>query len=157
MQQSISVITIEFKPVPHLSFPEESNENWQPNKIIINIQPDMGIRMRFQAKKPGLQMTLTPVDMTFDYSSAYTTGIPEGYETLLLDVMEGEATLFMRADQVEAAWEVVMPILNVWEKNKPTNFPNYAAGTDGPESAETLIARDGHSWIVLPFDKKKNV
>jgi glucose-6-phosphate 1-dehydrogenase len=124
--------------------------------MILNIQPDMGIRIRFQAKKPGLKMQLTPVDMLFDYSDTYTSGVPEGYETLLLDVMEGDATLFMRADQVEAAWEVVMPILSTWIDHPSVNFPNYAAGTNGPENAEALIAKDGKNWIVLPFDKKKN-
>ncbi len=157
MQQSISVITIQFKPVPHQSFPDEAIENWQSNKLIINIQPDMGIRMRFQAKKPGLKMQLTPVDMLFNYSDTYTSGIPEGYETLLLDVIEGDATLFMRADQVEAAWEVIMPVLSTWKDNPSVNFPNYAAGTNGPETAEALIARDGKNWIVLPFEKKNNV
>jgi glucose-6-phosphate 1-dehydrogenase len=156
MQDSISVITIQFKKVPHQSFPDEAAENWQPNRMILNIQPDMGIRIRFQAKKPGLQMQLTPVDMLFDYSDTYTSGVPEGYETLLLDVMEGDATLFMRADQVEAAWEVVMPILSTWIDHPSVNFPNYAAGTNGPENAEALIAKDGKNWIVLPFDKKKN-
>ncbi len=156
MQQTISVITIQFKPVPHESFPDAAVENWQPNRMIINLQPDMGIRIRFQAKKPGLQMHLAPVDMLFDYGDSYTTGIPEGYETLLLDVIEGDATLFMRADQVEAAWEVVMPILSVWKDNPSVNFPNYIAGTNGPENSEALIARDGNNWIVQPFEKKKH-
>ena len=157
MQETISVITVQFKPVPHQSFPEEATENWQPNRMILNIQPDMGIRIRFQAKKPGLQMQLNPVDMLFNYSDTYTHGIPEGYETLLLDVIEGDATLFMRADQVEAAWEVIMPVLSTWQDNPSVNFPNYAAGTNGPETAEALIARDGKNWIVLPFkEKEKN-
>jgi glucose-6-phosphate 1-dehydrogenase len=155
MQESISVITIDFKPVPHQSFPDEAMENWQPNKLVLNIQPDMGIRLRFQAKRPGLQMHLAPVDMLFDYSDSYKSGSsPEGYETLLLDVMEGDATLFMRADQVEAAWEIVMPVLSNWLANPSVNFPNYAAGTNGPETAEALIAKDGNNWIIMPFEKK---
>ncbi|MEO7445489.1 MAG: glucose-6-phosphate dehydrogenase [Ferruginibacter sp.] len=154
MQESISVITIQFKPVPHQSFPDEATENWQPNRMILNIQPDMGIRIRFQAKRPGLQMQLNPVDMLFNYSDTYTSGTPEAYETLLLDVMEGDATLFMRADQVEAAWEVISPILSTWESNPSVNFPNYHAGHEGPDTAEALIARDGNNWIVMPFDKK---
>ena len=155
MQQSSSVITVQFKPVPHQSFPEEAIENWQPNRMIINIQPDMGIRIRFQAKKPGLKMQLNPVDMLFNYNDTYT-GIPEGYETLLLDVIDGDATLFMRADQVEAAWEVITPILEMWKNNPSVNFPNYSAGTNGPETSEALIAKDGNNWIVLPFEKKNN-
>lgn len=157
MQQSISVITIEFKPVPHQSFPDEAMSNWQPNRMVLNLQPDMGIRVRFQAKKPGLQMQLNPVDMLFNYNDTYaSTGTPEGYETLLLDVIEGDATLFMRADQVEAAWELIMPILDTWEENPSINLPNYAAGSYGPETAEALIAKDGHNWIVMPFEKNNH-
>lgn len=156
MNESISVITIQFKPAPHRTFPEEATENWQPNRMVLNLQPDMGIRIRFQAKKPGLQMQLNPVDMLFNYSSTYASGTPEGYETLLLDVIEGDATLFMRADQVEAAWEILMPILSTWQSNPSVNFPNYEAGSHGPEAAEALIAKDGHSWIVMPFEKNKD-
>ncbi len=156
MNETISVITIQFKPVPHQAFPTESVENWQPNKLILNIQPDMGIRLRFQAKQPGLNMQLTPVDMLFDYSNTYTTGAPEAYETLLLDVIEGDATLFMRADQVEAAWEILMPVINTWNANPSINFPNYAAGMQGPEDSEALIAKDGNSWIAMPFEKKNH-
>jgi glucose-6-phosphate 1-dehydrogenase len=156
MSESISVITIQFKPVPHQSFPDEATDNWQPNRMVLNLQPDMGIRIRFQAKRPGLQMQLSPVDMLFNYSDTYTTGTPEAYETLLLDVIEGDATLFMRADQVEAAWDIVMPILNNWEANPSVNFPNYASGSTGPETAEALIAKDGNNWIVMPFEKKDN-
>ena len=156
MNETISVITIQFKPVPHQAFPSESAENWQPNKLILNIQPDMGIRLRFQAKQPGLNMHLTPVDMLFDYSNTYTTGSPEAYETLLLDIMQGDATLFMRADQVEAAWEVIMPIIDTWNANHSINFPNYAAGMQGPEDSEALIAKDGNSWIAMPFEKKNH-
>ncbi len=156
MNESISVITIQFKPVPHQSFPDEATENWQPNRMVLNLQPDMGIRIRFQAKKPGLQMQLNPVDMLFNYSDTYTSGTPEGYETLLLDVIEGDATLFMRADQVEAAWEILMPILSTWQANPSVNFPNYAAGSQGPETAEGLIAKDGNNWIIMPFEKNKH-
>ncbi len=155
MQSKISVITIDFKQVPHRPFPEAAIENWQPNKMTINIQPEMGITLRFQAKRPGLEMKLSPVEMKFNYEDAYSVGTPEGYETLLLDVLEGDATLFMRADQVEAAWQVVMPILSTWKNNPSVNFPNYAAGTNGPETAESLIARDGHNWTIMPLEKKE--
>ncbi len=153
MNETTSVITIQFRPVPHQSFPSEATVNWQPNRLVLNIQPYMGIRMRFQAKRPGLKMVLHPVDMQFNYTDSYTSGTPEAYETLLLDIMEGDSTLFMRADQVEAAWKVLMPIINSWEDNPSVNFPNYEAGMQGPEDAETLIAKDGHSWIVMPPEK----
>ncbi|MFT3979980.1 MAG: glucose-6-phosphate dehydrogenase [Ferruginibacter sp.] len=154
LSQAITVITIEFKPVPHQSFPIEANENWRTNLLMIYIQPDMGIRLRMQAKSPGPQMLLTPVDMIFNYKDNYEGTTPEAYETLLQDVIEGDATLFMRADQVEAAWELVEPILECWQANPSINFPNYAAGTFGPEGAETLIAQDGHQWITMPLSKK---
>lgn len=153
MNETISVITIQFRPVPHQSFPMATAENWQPNRLILNIQPHMGIRMRFQAKQPGLKMLLNPVDMVFNYADSYTTGTPEAYETLLLDIFQGDATLFMRGDQVEAAWKIVMPIIDAWEANTSPNFPNYDAGTHGPEDAEALIAKDGHNWIVMPLEK----
>ena len=152
MSESSSLITIQFRPVPHHSFPTEAAENWQPNKLIMNIQPEMGIRLRFQAKRPGLKMQISPVDMEFDYRESYPTGTPEAYETLLLDVMLGDATLFMRADQVEAAWDILMPILEKWESNPSVAFPNYAAGMQGPEEAEALIARDGHTWFAMPLN-----
>ncbi|MCB0210077.1 MAG: glucose-6-phosphate dehydrogenase [Anaerolineae bacterium] len=141
-----SEVSIVLRPVPHQPFPSSAVENWQPNRIVVNIQPEEGIVVRMQAKRPGPIVRLSPVDMNFRYSEAFKTPSPEAYETLLLDVIEGDATLFMRADQVEAAWSVIMPILDVWQANPSANFPNYAAGTWGPESAEVLIARDGRSW-----------
>jgi glucose-6-phosphate 1-dehydrogenase len=156
MNETTSVISIQFKPVPHQSFTLETAGNWQPNRLVINIQPAMNIRLRFQAKRPGLEMLLHPVDMLFNYNESYTSGTPEAYETLLLDIMTGDSTLFMRADQVEAAWEILMPIINSWETNPSVNFPNYAAGMQGPEDAEALIAMDGHTWMVQPAETKED-
>ncbi len=149
MPAKTSSITIQFRPVPHRSFPASATANWQPNRITVNIQPRAGIRLRFQAKQPGLQMVLNPVDMSFTYRDAYSEDPPEAYETLLLDVMEGDATLFMRSDQVDAAWEVLTPILRFWEEAPVSDFPNYASGSWGPEAAEALIVRDGHNWATL--------
>ena len=104
--------------------------------------------LRFQAKQPGSTLHLSPVDMHFSYQEAFKTKSPEAYETLLADVMSGDATLFMRADQVEASWSVIMPVLKVWEKSKPADFPNYKSGSWGPKAAEALIAKDGRSWIM---------
>lgn len=153
MNETTSVITIQFRPVPHQSFPPEATGNWQSNRLVLNIQPHMDIRMRFQAKRPGLKMILYPVDMQFNYNESYTSGTPEAYETLLLDIIEGDSTLFMRADQVEAAWKALMPVINSWETNPSVNFPNYEAGAQGPEDAEALIAKDGHNWIVTRDEK----
>jgi glucose-6-phosphate 1-dehydrogenase len=155
MHQTSSVISIQFKDVPHLIFPTEAIEGWQQNRLIISIQPEMSIRIQVQGKRPGLDMILNPVDLVFDYSGAYKVETPEAYETLLLDTMLGDQTLFMRGDQVEAAWELLMPILTTWEKKKSLNFPNYAADSWGPEIAEALIAKDGYHWYTLPLTGKK--
>jgi glucose-6-phosphate 1-dehydrogenase len=147
LARKVSEATIQFRPVPHQSFPESAAVDWQPNRLVIHIQPDEGILLRFQAKRPGLEMLLNPVNMRFSYEEAFETEPPEAYETLLLDVMEGDATLFKRTDQVEAAWTIVTPILEAWTITMPIDFPNYDAGTWGPEAAERLIAQDGRSWF----------
>src|SRR5580692_10918579 len=99
-----------------------------------NDQPDEGIVLGFQAKYPGPKMRLRPVDMRFSYRGSFAAPSPEAYETFLWDVMKNDATLFMRADQVEAAWQLLMPVLEAWADVEPSDFPNYAAGTWGPES-----------------------
>ncbi|WEK36741.1 MAG: glucose-6-phosphate dehydrogenase [Candidatus Pseudobacter hemicellulosilyticus] len=149
LHEKSTIITIQFRPAPFYAFPAESAESWRPNRLTISIQPEMDIRLRFQAKRPGQSMTLNPVDMIFSYKS-YEEDEPEAYETLLLDVMEGNATLFMRSDQVEAAWKVIMPILETWENRPPVDFPNYSPDSWGPEDAEALIARDGNNWVNIP-------
>jgi len=155
LHEKTTVITVQFKPAPSYAFPEEAADTWRPNRLTISIQPDMDIRLRFQAKRPGPNMILSPVDMVFNYSEAYHEEEPEAYETLLADVMEGDATLFMRGDQVEAAWRVITPIMEAWQHRRPVDFPNYAPGSWGPEDAEALIAKDGHHWVVLPTKNKE--
>lgn len=154
LNQTSSIITIQFKDVPHHIFSANATETWQQNRLIISIQPEMSIRLQVQAKRPGLKMVLNPVDMVFDYKGTYDTDTPEAYETLLLDVMNSDQTLFMRGDQVEVAWELVMPILNAWENKTSLSFPNYAADSWGPEDAEALIAKDGFHWFTLPLKDK---
>ncbi len=149
LQEKVSSITVQFRPVPHLTFPSVHSDSISPNRLIINIQPEMDIRLRFTAKQPGLEMALNPVEMVFDYNCSKQA--PEAYETLLLDAMQGDATLFMRSDQVEIAWDVITPILETWESRPSLEFPNYAAGMWGPENAEALIARKGHTWAVTTF------
>lgn len=148
--KSSSLITIQFKEVPHNMFQNEKDRMPHQNRIIISIQPDMSIRFQLENKTPGLEMSLNTVDMLFDYSGKDKIETPEAYETLLLDIISGDQTLFMRADQVEIAWEVIMPILNYWENNRMSNFPNYPADSWGPENAEALIAKDGYHWFNLP-------
>jgi glucose-6-phosphate 1-dehydrogenase len=155
LQKSSSLITIQFKDVPHMIFPTETIEGWQQNRLIISIQPEMSIRLQMQAKRPGLDMTLNPVDLVFDYSGTYDGQSPEAYETLLLDTMMGDQTLFMRGDEVEAAWALLMPVIQAWAGKKSLNFPNYTADSWGPELAEALIARDGFHWFTLPIKEKK--
>jgi len=143
----VSQVIIQFKPVPHQSFPAAPALAWQPNRLIIDIQPEEAIALRFQAKVPGPHLHLSPVAMHFSYGENFKTRSPEAYETLLADVMVGDATLFMRDDQVEASWAVLAPILNAWANTPPIEFPDYRAGTWGPEGAEVLIAQDGRSWM----------
>jgi glucose-6-phosphate 1-dehydrogenase len=143
----VSEVFIQFRPVPHQAFPSSAVLDWQPNRLVISIQPTESILLRFQAKQPGPNIRLSPVEMRFCYRDAFKAEPPEAYETLLLDVMLGDATLFMRADQVEAAWSIITPILEAWETVAPLDFPNYHACTWGPEAAGALIAQDGRSWL----------
>lgn len=148
--KSASHITIQFREVPHNIFKENEGNTPKKNRLIISIQPDMGIRFQLQSKIPGLEMNLNTMNMVFDYSGIAPSESPEAYETLLLDIISGDQTLFMRADQVEAAWEILMPVLNFWKNNKTSDFPNYPADSWGPENAEALIAQDGYHWFNLP-------
>lgn len=150
MASKTSLITVQFKSAPDYAFPPEAAETWRPNRLTISIQPQMDIRLRFQAKQPGPHMLLQPVDMVFSYAQQYGNNHPEAYETLLQDIIEGDPTLFMRADQVEAAWKIIRPIMEQWQSKPPVDFPNYAPGSWGPEDAEALIAGDGHHWVTLP-------
>ena len=142
-----SEVSVQFKPVPHRSFPTSATENWRPNRLILGIQPDEGVRLEFQAKVPGQMLQLSPVDLQFSYQDVFKRRSADAYETLLLDVLLGDATLFKRDDQVEASWAVIEPILEAWGESKPNSFPNYAAGTWGPPSADVLLAKDGRTWF----------
>ncbi|MCE5316435.1 MAG: glucose-6-phosphate dehydrogenase (NADP(+)) [Parachlamydia sp.] len=146
LERQASEIAIQFRAVPHQAFPPEATLEWKPSRLIISIQPDEGIVLSFQAKYPGQRMHLRAVEMKFDYSEAFSVQLPEAYETLILDIMQKDATLFMRADQVEAAWKILTPILDVWKKSPPACFPNYTAGSWGPVEAQELLAQEGHCW-----------
>jgi glucose-6-phosphate 1-dehydrogenase len=148
MTADVSEISIRFRDVPHRAFPATVGLNAQPTRLVIQLNPEQGIVLKFMAKEPGSQLRLRPVDMRFSYKEAFQVETPAAYETLLWDVMVGDATLFMRADQVEAAWKLVMPILDVWAQNPAVDFPNYPAGSWGPESADLLVAGDGHNWLT---------
>jgi len=156
LPRQTSEVTIQFRTVPHKSFPPEATLDWQSSSIIISIQPQEGIVLRFQAKQPGTKLLLKPVTMRFNYQESFSLPIPDAYETLLWDVMNNDATLFMRADQVEAAWKIIMPIIDQWSEKPPLDFPNYAAGTWGPEEANGLF-NPGHHWPLPTELNEKNV
>ncbi|MEZ0542092.1 glucose-6-phosphate dehydrogenase [Fibrella arboris] len=148
LAEKSSVITVQFRPAPHYAFPGEAAKSWQHNCLIISIQPDMNIRLRFQAKRPGQTLALDPVEMEFNYNTSFTEQQPEAYETLLLDVMAGDATLFMRADQVDEAWQIVMPILDQWAaQTDPAAMPIYEPGSWGPDQSTAMIEKNGFSWM----------
>ena len=138
-------IAIQFKEVPHQLFRDSATDP-EPNLLAMRIQPDEGIMLRFGAKVPGLGIDVRNVTMDFMYGSAFQTDSPDAYETLILDALLGDASLFTRADEVEEAWSIVDPIIEAWAESPAPDFPNYEAGTWGPEAAEDLLAREGRRW-----------
>jgi glucose-6-phosphate 1-dehydrogenase len=138
-------IAIQFHPVPHKLF-QESKTDPEPNLLAIRIQPDEGIMLRFGAKLPGLGIDVRSVTMDFTYGSAFTVDSPDAYETLILDALLGDASLFTRADEVEHAWAIVDPIIAAWAQQPAPDYPNHAAGTWGPTAADQLIERGGRRW-----------
>jgi glucose-6-phosphate 1-dehydrogenase len=124
----------------------------EPNVLVLRVQPNDGITLRFEAKIPGAALALTPeievasVDMDFTYSDAFGKEVYPAYETLLLDCMLGDATLFTRSDEVEVGWRVTDPLLEYWESTPPARMPTYATGEWGPTEADEFIARDGFRW-----------
>jgi glucose-6-phosphate 1-dehydrogenase len=120
-----------------------------PNLLIVNVQPDEGISLRFEAKLPGTRMQLAPVMMNFRYGTAFGGGGPEAYETLLLDAMLGDATLFARHDFVEASWALITPVHQAWDAAGSSDLATYEAGEWGPCEADVMIAADGRRWRTL--------
>ncbi len=139
-------VVIQFRRAPFVLFRDTPVENLMPNQLVLHIQPEEGISLRFAAKVPGPAMRLGAVDMNFEYADYFGSQPSTGYERLLHDCMIGDATLFQRADMVEAGWCVVSPLLDVWKALPPRNFPNYPAGTWGPKEADDLLDRDGRRW-----------
>jgi glucose-6-phosphate 1-dehydrogenase len=138
-------IAIQFKDVPLRLFRESSGDP-APNVLAMRIQPDEGIMLRFAAKVPGLGLDVRTVNMDFAYDTSFVVDSPDAYETLILDALLGDASLFTRADEVEAAWSVVTPIIDAWADMPQPDFPNYASGSWGPAAADELLARDGRRW-----------
>ena len=142
-------IAIRFHQAPFSLFRGTNVERMNPNWLILRIQPDEGIALEFAAKRPGPTVRLSPVSMDFAYKTYFKMAPNTGYETLLYDCMIGDATLFQRADNVEAGWRAVQPILDAWGETAPKDFPNYKAGSEGPAAAADLLARDGRAWRPL--------
>jgi glucose-6-phosphate 1-dehydrogenase len=140
-------IVIQFRSAPLVLFRNTAIEQLRTNRLVINIQPDEGICLQFGAKVPGPVMKLGSVKMDFNYVDYFGSTPDTGYERLLLDCMLGDATLFQRADTVEASWSLIQPVIDVWKALPPRSFPNYAAGSWGPAEADEMLERDGRHWI----------
>src|SRR5579864_3341303 len=145
MPKRTTDIAIQFNSAPHTLFSSEDGRPPRPNLLILRIQPEEGISLRFLSKYPGAGMRLRPVSMDFNYGSSFGERSPSPNETLLLDVMVGDATLYTRQDMVEASWKAVTPILDAWSSQK-SDLPCYPAGTWGPKESDEMLARNGHKW-----------
>jgi glucose-6-phosphate 1-dehydrogenase len=146
LPRRVTEISIQFRRAPFHLFRNTPVGVLQTNRLVISIQPEESISLRFGAKLPGPIMQQGAVEMCFNYADYMGSVSSTGYERLLYDCMIGDATLFQRADMVEAGWSVISPVLDVWQALQPRDFPNYAAGTWGPEASDDLLARDGREW-----------
>jgi glucose-6-phosphate 1-dehydrogenase len=148
LPRRVSEIAIQFKRAPHLLF-RQAAEGLEPNVLVLRIQPNEGISLRAGVKVPGPTIQIRSINLDFLYGLSFGVEQPEAYERLLLDCMLGDSTLFTRSDEVETAWALLMPILDTWADHPPPDFPNYPAGTWGPEAAHNLIEEDGRRWRRL--------
>jgi glucose-6-phosphate 1-dehydrogenase len=153
MQKRVSEVSIQFKQAPLLLFRDTPVERLRTNRLVIHIHPDEGISLRFGAKIPGPVMRVGAVEMDFNYVDYFGSLPSTGYERLLYDCMTGDATLFQRADMVEAGWRVIEPIIDVWKALPPRAFPNYPSGAWGPKEADELLERDGREWWKIEENK----
>lgn len=149
MPKRLTEIVIQFKSAPFILFRDTPVERLRTNRLVIHIQPDEGISLRFGAKMPGPIMKLGAVEMDFNYVDYFGEVPSTGYERLLYDCMVGDATLFQRADMVEAGWSVIEPVLDVWKALPPRAFPNYTSGSWGPKEADEMMQRDGREWLNI--------
>jgi len=146
LKRAHTEIAIQFKQAPHRVF---RGQDSQPNSLVMNIQPNEGISLSFGAKTPGAEMQIGSVTMDFAYREAFGGVTRDAYATLLNDCIRGDATLFDRADSVEAAWQLVDPILKAWQEASPPPFPNYPAGSEGPRASDDLTGSEGRRWRPL--------
>jgi glucose-6-phosphate 1-dehydrogenase len=147
LARRVTEIAVTLKPVPHLAFQESGSLGVQPNQLILNVQPNEGVSLSLVAKIPGARMRVRPVNMEFAYGTSFMSQSPEAYERLILDTMRGDATLFARDDEVEAAWGIVDPILEAWGQASGA-LPQYTAGSQGPAEANEILD-DGMEWRPL--------
>jgi glucose-6-phosphate 1-dehydrogenase len=139
-------IAIQFKPAPLALFQTTSADELQPNVLVLHIQPDEGISIKFESKLPGQEIRLRSVEMNFNYGASFGVEVADAYERLLSDAMIGDSTLFTRRDEVELMWNLATSILEGWKRIPPPTFPNYRSGSWGPAVADDFIARDGRTW-----------
>src|SRR6202165_1760914 len=156
LAQRTTEVVIQFRRTPFVLFRNTTVKNLETNRLVIHIQPEEGISLSFGAKVPGSIMKLGLVNMDFDYCTYFGLEHSTGYERLLRDCMAGDATLFQRSDMVEAGWNVIQPILDVWHALPARGFPNYAGGSWGPIEADDLLERDGRSWRRLGEEEVDN-
>ncbi len=143
---SASEVRIQFRPTPHVLFAAQCGHHLDPNALTLRLQPNEGISLRFNGKVPGTSLEVRPVRMHFSYDAEFGAYTPEAYERLLLEAMAGDATLFIRRDEVEAAWQIVDSIRNAWDGKPLSNREFYSAGTWGPVAADDLLSQNGHIW-----------
>jgi glucose-6-phosphate 1-dehydrogenase len=143
---SLSEVRVQFRPTPNVLFAAQCGQNLAPNSLTLRLQPKEGIYFRFNGKVPGMSLGVRPVRMNFSYDAEFGAYTPEAYERLLLEAIAGDATLFIRHDEVETAWKIVDAIRAGWDGKPLTNREFYAAGTWGPVAAEDLLAQDGNAW-----------
>jgi glucose-6-phosphate 1-dehydrogenase len=145
LARKYSEIAVAFRQIPHRIF-GEMGERLENNTLVMKIQPEEGVSLRFNAKVPGPKMHIRAVTMDFNYGTGFGVASAPAYERLIGDAMRGDATLFTRWDAVERAWEIIMPVLDRWTSTRAEDFPNYAAGTQGPSNSDALLAADGREW-----------
>jgi glucose-6-phosphate 1-dehydrogenase len=149
MARRTTELSVQFKKVPFALFRDTDVDSLQPNTLTLHLQPDEGVSLEFGAKRPGPQIELGGVQMSFRYKDYFNTAPATGYETLVYDCMIGDAMLFQRADSVEAGWSVVQPIFDMWKNDRNAPLEFYTAGSDGPEGADQLLWRSGRAWRSL--------
>jgi glucose-6-phosphate 1-dehydrogenase len=149
LTRPLTEVRVHFKPTPQALFARTPDAEIEPDVIVIRIQPDEGIVLQFGAKKPGGQMQVVPVQANFCYRTAFGGDTPVAYQTLLLDAMRGDATLFTRGDEIEAEWSIITPIEQAWAQLPPPDFPNYPAGSNGPTAANVLVSNELRGWHTM--------